>query len=195
MKQTKTDRRSLRTRQLLNTALIEVMHRKRYDEITVQDIIDQANVGRSTFYAHYLDKEDLLASGFARVLDEFSQPGEHLASEATLTPPDLTWFFSHVQDHRQLYVSLVRAGAIDRLFKKSHAHLRQNIEQYLGGLLPDGAEPALPLPLVADYMAGAILTMLTWWLANDLPYPPEAMSRMFHRLVLPGVSASLLPAA
>lgn len=191
MKQAKTDRRSLRTRELLNTALIEVMHRKRYDEITVQDIIDQANVGRSTFYAHYLDKEDLLASGFARVLDEFSQPGQQPAGGSALTPPDLTWFFSHVQAHRQLYLSLVRAGAIDRLFKKSHAHLRQNVEQYLGGLLPKGAEPALPLALVADYMAGAILTMLTWWLANDMPYPPEEMNRMFHQLVLPGVSASL----
>jgi AcrR family transcriptional regulator len=194
MKQNKTDRRSLRTRQLLSTALVELMLRKRYDEITVQDIIDQANVGRSTFYSHYLDKEDLLESGFASVLDEFSRPSGQLAGGAATVAPDLTWFFSHVQTHRQLYISLVRAGATERLFKKSHAHLRQNIELYLRGLLPNGAMPALPLPLVADYMAGAILTMLNWWLANDMPYPPEAMNAMFHQLVLPGVSASL-PAA
>lgn len=50
---TKADRRSERTRQLLNAALIELMLEQRYDEITVQDIIDRANIGRSTFYAHF----------------------------------------------------------------------------------------------------------------------------------------------
>ena len=65
--------RSQRTRQLLSAALFELMLELRYDEITVQHIIDRANVGRSTFYAHYLDKEDLLVSDFTRVLDALSQ--------------------------------------------------------------------------------------------------------------------------
>src|SRR3954467_8818375 len=73
MRNTKADRRSERTRQLLNGALIELMLEQRYDEITVQDIIDRANIGRSTFYAHYLDKEDLMVSGFTRVLDTLSE--------------------------------------------------------------------------------------------------------------------------
>lgn len=66
MKNTKADRRSQRTRQLLSSALVDLMLQKRYDEITVQNIIDRANVGRSTFYAHYLDKDDLLVSDFCR---------------------------------------------------------------------------------------------------------------------------------
>src|SRR5580765_1920865 len=72
MRNIKADRRSERTRQLLSAALIELMLEQRYDEITVQNIIDRANIGRSTFYAHYLDKEDLLVSGFTRVLDILS---------------------------------------------------------------------------------------------------------------------------
>src|SRR3954467_12831022 len=56
----RTDRRSRRTRHMLEDALVDLMLEKRYDTITVQEIIDRANVGRSTFYAHYLDKEDLL---------------------------------------------------------------------------------------------------------------------------------------
>src|SRR5438046_3717676 len=103
MRNTKVDRRSERTRQLLNVALIELMLEQRYDEITVQDIIDRANIGRSTFYAHYLDKEDLLVSGFTRVLDTLSQHPQQLAGEAHQALPSLTRFFQHVQDHYQLY--------------------------------------------------------------------------------------------
>src|SRR5438132_11824277 len=57
-----TDRRVQRTRQLLQDALISMMVEKGYEATTVQDIIDRANVGRATFYAHFADKETLLAS-------------------------------------------------------------------------------------------------------------------------------------
>jgi AcrR family transcriptional regulator len=188
MRNTKADRRSQRTRGLLSAALIELMLEQRYDEITVQDIIDRADVSRSTFYAHYLDKEDLLISDFTRVLDglsrhtEQSGPGEHAL-------PPLALFFRHVQEHHQLYKALVRGGGIDRLYKKGHERLRQNIEQQLQALVPTGQTGTLPL--VADYIAGAILTMLTWWLNNEMPYTPEQMDALFHQLVLPGVQATL----
>ena len=67
----KVDRRIQRTRQLLDNALIELILEKEYDKITVQNIIDQANVGRSTFYAHYLDKDDLLEKSMERTMEEF----------------------------------------------------------------------------------------------------------------------------
>jgi len=190
MRNTKADRRSQRTRQLLSAALIELMLEQRYDEITVQDIIDRANVGRSTFYAHYLDKEDLLISDFTRVLDALSQHTEQLGPEGQALPP-LALFFRHVKEHYQLYKALVRGGGIDRLYKKGHERLRQNIEQHLQALVPAGQPVAVALPLVADYIAGAILTMLNWWLDNEMPYTPEHMDALFQQLVLPGVQATL----
>src|SRR5689334_18936052 len=108
MKNTKDDRRSQRTRQMLGTALIEVMLQKRYDEITVQDIIDQANVGRSTFYAHYLDKDDLLISGFTGVLDALRDQMYQQATDELGQSPSLLFFFEHVHDHYHLYKALVR---------------------------------------------------------------------------------------
>jgi len=191
MRNTKADRRSQRTRQLLHTALIELMLERRYDEITVQDIIDRANVGRSTFYAHYLDKEDLLVSGFTQVLDALRQHIEQHQQGDWRTPPGLAFFFQHVQTHHQLYKALVRGGGIELLYKKGHERLRQNIEQHLVALVPAGQTQAAPPALVADYMAGAILTMLRWWLDNGMPYPPEQMDAMFQQLVLPGVQATL----
>ena len=63
------DRRTQRTQQTLFDALIDLLKVKHYDAISVKDIIEKANVGRSTFYAHYQTKDDLLKSGFERVLD------------------------------------------------------------------------------------------------------------------------------
>ena len=191
MRNTKADRRSERTRQLLNGALIELMLEQGYDEITVQNIIDRANIGRSTFYAHYLDKEDLLVSGFTRVLDTLGWHPQQLGGAGYQAPPSLAGFFQHVQAHHQLYKALVRGGGIERLFKKSHQHMRRNIEQHLIALIPAGQPPAAPLPLVADYLAGAILSMLTWWLDNEMPYTPEQMDTLFQQLVRPGVQTTL----
>ena len=61
----KVDRRIQRTRQLLEDALIALILEKGYDKITVQNIVDQANVGRSTFYSHFLDKDDLMENSGA----------------------------------------------------------------------------------------------------------------------------------
>ncbi|MEJ2354006.1 MAG: TetR/AcrR family transcriptional regulator, partial [Anaerolineales bacterium] len=68
MKKERVDRRVQRTRQLLNDALMSLIVEKGYDSITVQNIIDRANLGRSTFYAHYQDKDDLLLSGIEDVV-------------------------------------------------------------------------------------------------------------------------------
>jgi AcrR family transcriptional regulator len=191
MRNTKVDRRSERTRQLLSAALIELMLEQRYDEITVQDIIDRANVGRSTFYAHYVDKEDLLVSGFTRALDMLSQHPQQLAGGDQQALPSLARFFQHVQEHVQLYKALVRSGGVERLLKKSHQHMRRNIELHLARLIPATQDSSVPLPLVADYLAGTVFNMLTWWLDNDMPRTPEQMDALFQQLVRPGVEATL----
>jgi AcrR family transcriptional regulator len=69
MDQQRQDRRSRRTQQALMEALLELLAVKNYDEISINDIVERANVGRSTFYAHYQDKDDLLRNGFERALD------------------------------------------------------------------------------------------------------------------------------
>ena len=76
-------------------------------------------------------------------------------------------------------------------FRQGHERLQWNIEQHLRALIPAGQTPAAPLTLVADYMAGAILTMLSCWLDNEMPYSPEQLDALFHQLVLPGVIVTL----
>jgi AcrR family transcriptional regulator len=191
VRNTKADRRSQRTRQQVSAALVGLMLEKRYDEITVQDIIDRANIGRSTFYAHYLHKDDLLVSDFTRMLDTLRQHIEEAEGGDQFVSPGVALFFRHVQDHHQLYKALVRGGGLDLVYKKGHEHLRHNIVQHLQAHIPADHMPAPPLQLVADYAAGALLTMMKWWLDNHMPYTPEQMDELYRQLVVPGVRATL----
>lgn len=184
MKSQKQDRRSRRTRQSLHDALMGLMLEKRYDLITVQDIIDRADVGRSTFYAHYRDKEDLLVSGLEHMIDTVSQPFE----EGNLENPQMILpLFQHVQEEHPRFKALVRGRCIDLLFEKGQIYLGQKIEAQLRSHLPVGQEPSVPLPVVAHYVSSNLTALLKWWIDNNMPYSPERMSEIFQQLVMPGV--------
>lgn len=190
MKQTGTDRRSQRTRQLLNEALIALMQEQPYEKITVQDIIDRANVGRSTFYTHYLDKEDLLVSSFERMLDYLNAQLQQQPQAARQILPSLA-LFRHVQGHHYLYKTLVWGRGIELIFKNGQAHLSKVAEQNLRGLLGDNPASDVSITLAATFASGALLTLVKWWLENNTPHPPEYMDAMFRQLVTPGIESVL----
>src|SRR5215813_12304001 len=103
----KQDRRRERTRHLLSEALVELIREKGYSAITVSDIIERANVGRSTFYAHFRDKDDLFAREMARVIDVLGQNVMHASqshSENFLFPS--LGLFRHVGEEYELYKAL-----------------------------------------------------------------------------------------
>jgi AcrR family transcriptional regulator len=190
MKNQKEDRRSLRTRQLLHHALVELMLEKRYDRITIQDIIDRADVGRSTFYAHFQDKEDLAISSLEQMFDHLSQRLAQGDSGDRRILPTLE-LFQHVQEQHQLFNALIKGRGIDLFFEKGQAYWSKKIEAQIRSLLPKGQKPAVPLPIVSNHIAGALVTLLKWWLDNKMPYPPERMDEIFHQLVMPSVQAAV----
>jgi AcrR family transcriptional regulator len=190
MKTQNTDRRSQRTRRLLVQALIDLLRERDYDQIGIGDIIERADVGRSTFYAHYEDKDDLLVSGLEGQLEDMNQH----ASLDGLTDPrgsPILQLFKHVQEYHYLYKALSWSKGIEPLFRKSQLILTQKFEQFLSGSARYKVSPKLPLTVVATYMAGSVITLLRWWLDNNLPYTPEEMDGMFHQLVMPGLWAAL----
>jgi AcrR family transcriptional regulator len=190
MEAKKEDRRSKRTRKLLSDALVALLLEKRYDKITVQDILDRADVGRSTFYSHYQGKEDLLVSDFEQMLDMLSQHVEEgqASSPKMFSSLDL---FQHVQEHYHLYKAMVWGRGVELLFSKGHAYLSQKIEQHLTEAVMGGQQPSVPLEIISEYLAGAFLTLLKWWLDHDLPQTPEQMDQTFQQLVMPGMLAAL----
>jgi len=183
-----SDRRTQRTRQLLSEALLALLAERPYDAITVQAIIERANVGRSTFYAHYQDKEDLLVSEFERVLDMLLQPISRAGHDSALSTHEL---FRHVQSHYPLYKALLWGKGIESLFKKGQAYLSRNFEERLAALLPEDRQPAVPISMLSIFLAGALLALLKWWLDSKMPYSPERMDAVFQQLAQPSVEAAL----
>ncbi len=184
------DRRVRRTHQLLGDALFELVFIKSYDAITVQDIIDRANVGRSTFYAHYRDKEDLLLSQFGRLIDALTEQVGNDGHTSNLLFDSLG-LFRHVQEQQGLYKAMVHTRGTDLLFQQGQQYLSTRLEARLGALLSDGQASAAPVAAIAAWLSSALLGLLKWWLDNKMIYTPEQMDEMFRRLVLPGVMAAL----
>ena len=189
-RQEKSDRRSRRSRRLIVDALLALMLEKRFDRITVQEIIDRADVGRTTFYAQFRNKEHVLESELERVFGLLH--AQHLAS--TEEPADQLLpslgLFRHVQEQQPLYTALVRGLASDPHYLAVHRLLRDRAAEQLA--LAGGSRPlVVPPEIVANYLAGTLLTLVHWWLDHGSPYTPEQMEAFFLQLAMPGVRALL----
>ena len=185
----KPDRRSQRTRRLLTNALGELMFEKRFDAILVQDILDRADVGRSTFYGHFSSKEALLYSSLGEMLHSLELHIAQKDGAATLLPS--LGLFRHVKEHQRLYKALFSSNSLEPMARNLQQQLAQLVESNLTALLPTGRRPAVPLPILADFVAGAFLTLLRWWIEGNDVYSPEQIDAMFQQMVLPGVKSAL----
>ena len=182
------DRRVRRTRHTLNEALVALMQEKRYDTITVQEIIDRANIGRSTFYAHYVDKEDLLQTTIAEMIGGLDgHMDESTASRRIVPSLELLY---HLRENQTLYRALVRGRAVEGLLKTMQTYLSLHVESRLSQRLPATTTPTVPLPLVARYVAGVLLTLLQGWMDREMPESPEQLDEYFLQLIRPSVRAT-----
>ena len=189
MKQDKQDRRSQRTRQLLSSALMGLLSEKRYEAITVQDILDRAGIGRSTFYTHYFDKDDLHASMMEQMIERMNQQlFERHAGDGIVPSLEL---FQHIQHDFHQLLTVMGGPAGERLWEMARAALTRSVERALNAAREDAGPPAIALDVVSNYLAGAFLNLLKWWLKAGMPYSPEEMDRIFRQLALPGVWATL----
>jgi AcrR family transcriptional regulator len=192
MNNKRVDRRVQRTRQLLSDALMSLIVEKDYNSITVQNIIDRANLGRSTFYAHYQDKEELLLSGIEEVVHHLigsvdNAPMEAEGNGASHRILSTLPIFRHAREQYRLHQAMVGGRGLEVIIKTIQIHLSSHIQEQIELLLPAGQTPSVPPPVIANYLAGTLLTLLTWWLDNNMPYPPERMDEMFQALAMPGV--------
>ena len=190
MKSTKDDRRSRRTRQLLGAALGELMREKRYDDITVQDILDRSGIGRSTFYAHYTDKEDLVISEIARVIQQLELYTADLGHQPSGLLPSLA-FFQHVYEQRRLMNAFLWGRGAETLIRDFQKQVSQMVAEKLRALAGGDDAFSVPLSVVANFVASTLLMLIQWWFEEDMRHSPEEIDGMFQKLVMPGIHASL----
>src|ERR671914_558684 len=129
----KTDARVRRTRDALGDALVALMQEKPFETITVQDVLDRAHVGRSTFYSHFSDKDDLLMSDadefYERVAMGLSAQGDK--SDRVFPVKE---FFSHIDEAKQFVNALSSAGKVQENMELAREHFARGIERRLAEL-------------------------------------------------------------
>ncbi len=186
----KTDRRIQRTRGLLQGALVELIMEKGYEAITIQDILDRANVGRSTFYEHFYDKDDLLLSGFEYLRDDFER---YLAAQAISDqrPWQLSLsMFRHAEEHRRLYQAMAGKQGGNMAVGYIEKYLTLYLYDHLKKLVIQ-RDNHMPADILTQFIVSAFIGLLTWWLDNESAYTAEQMNAFFRQLVEPGVGVAI----
>lgn len=168
----KDDRRTLKTKRALAAAFKDLLLEKGYDAITIQDIIDRADVGRSTFYAHYEGKEQLLIGNinFQEALIQTKPSGDDCPMGI-----NLSYLFHHTKEHLDLYKILSRSKGVDLLNNYfTGVCATKLLEYHRYAHLKKGKDKTL-LRYTTEAAAGAIVSMLAAWLADGATIPAEEM--------------------
>src|SRR5919206_1161917 len=152
--QKKTDARVRRTRDALGDALIELMQEKPFDTITVQDVLDRAHVSRSTFYAHYSDKDDLLMSDSEEFFEALAMALSAHGDKSDRVFP-VKEFFTHLADVQPFFKALVKSGRFQENMELARGHFARGIERRLSELPLGQSIPPKDLPAIAFTYAGA----------------------------------------
>src|SRR5215207_9513752 len=190
----KTDARVRRTRDALGDALVALMQEKPFETITVQDVLDRAQISRSTFYSHYSDKDDLLMSDAEEFFESISMALSVSGDKSHRVFP-VKEFFVHLSDVQPFFKALVKSGKFQENMELARGHFARGIERRLAELPQGRAIPANQLPAIAFTHAGALLSLLTWWLDRGMRELPAEMDELFHRMVWRGVSTDYTESA
>jgi AcrR family transcriptional regulator len=190
----KLDRRVQRTRELLQQALITLIRERGYDAVTIQDIVDRANVGRTTFYLHYAGKDELLLGCHEAIVQQFAfGPHARLSRDELLSPdapPGLVRAYQHLADARTVLYPMFQGKDGLLLLQRLRDWCAREIASTLHAAF-DEAESSVPFEVLAHSLAGAQLGLLHWWLQKRQPYPPEQLAQTLHRLQRAAVQDAL----
>ncbi len=171
------DRRVQRTKKALSEALIQLILTKGYEKVTIQDITENANVGRSTFYIHYESKEQLLMDGptnlNVKLFDGISSQGKM----------DLRPFFEHILENKGLAKSMLsrRRGTVMNDFFRNN--LAEKIKQRYSPMYSRTKVEQKRLILLSDASAAAVISVLISWLEDEFSYTPQEMSDLSLNMV------------
>ena len=185
-KRRKPDERARRTRDRLGSAFVALIHEKPIEDVTVQDVLDRASVGRSTFYLHFRDKNDLLLSQLEVFLETMSTTLS-IRKEASHRVVPVAEMFAHIENQRKLYRILADAGRLNDFFDLARGYFARGIEHRLRESNRLSKTQQGELAARASALAGSLLSLLRWWLDRGAKEPPGEMDELFHRMVWNGL--------
>jgi AcrR family transcriptional regulator len=198
MNEKRKDRRVRKTRQALRDAMLALILEKGYDAVTIEEITDRADLGRTTFYLHYKDKEDLLLESISELVDDLVKQISEIPLSAWRLGSDgegpkpampILLTFQHAAANADLYRIILRGGGALKTTERLRKIINQTVNEFLQ--VKTGKErlvlhAQIPLDVFSNYLAGSWLGIITWWLEQDMPYPPDQMADMFQKMFMLG---------
>jgi AcrR family transcriptional regulator len=188
------DRRVERTQHLIRGALLSLIKEKGFEALTVQEIIDRANVGRATFYAHFDNKDDLLVSGFDDLRASLKALQREAMSRGRTVEERVFGFsqevFAHTHEYRDIFKVMAgkRSGAaVQRMLQKLVVDLvREDVKEAVGRR----GNNAVPPEGVVHFLAGALFGLLMWWMGGKTRLSATEINTLFRKLAIPALQAA-----
>jgi AcrR family transcriptional regulator len=182
MQDENADRRVQRTRKHLRSALVQLIMERGYDMLTIQDITDKANLGRSTFYLHYQSKDELLLDHHAEMREHFkltTLTREELLSDEP--QQQVITFLNLLTESRSMYFALRAAKDADVIMRGVREQMTANLRDSLLTIFPN-IQPKIPLDVLTEYIIGAQLSLINWWMNERTAYDAPQLAKMLHQL-------------
>lgn len=183
----RSDRRVEKTKRALFEALVELMVEKGYEAISVADVAERANVGRSTFYAHYADKEDLLQESLRGLRQHLITATPQRQKADGPVHPALAFslpMLLHVREVRDLFCALAGKQQGAPVHTQLHVMLVDLVREALDA---EGVATLQPAALVAEAVVGAFLSVASWWMNGHEELTAEAVDGAFRALFTPAL--------
>ncbi len=180
------DRRIHKTREAIFRAFEELLTKKRYEQITVQDIIEKADIGRSTFYAHFETKDDLLKDTcqnlFGHIFEEHlsSEISHDFSGEKASLKTMLTHIFYHLKDDRKMYERIFSCESADLFWAYFKTQFMKLTERYEMAHIAE--QTGVPVDFYVNYYCSAYIEAVKWWFRNDMNIFPEELETYFERV-------------
>ena len=174
------DRRQRKTRDSIFEAFSNLLEKKRYSNVTVQEIIEEADTGRSTFYSHFNTKDDLLKSMctdiFSHVfLDDLTAEVTHdFSSRNNGLEARLSHILHHLKDNKNNMIGILSSESGELLMKYFKEYLQIMFSDYL-----DEIETNAPVDFVLNHLVGSFAETVMWWIRNRMKYTPEDTAKYF----------------
>jgi len=168
----KVDRRIAKSQEAIKKALIDLMSEKSFDEITIQDISDRANVSRGTIYLHYVDKFDLLDKLIEEHIDEM---GDICESTSNLEYKDanLPWF-EYLDTHYLFFSTMLASKGAPSFRRQFHEFLIEEFKEEVN--TSKEKNQGLNEDVLLQFIVTSYVGIVEWWITNGMPYPPEVMA-------------------
>jgi len=188
------DRRVERTQRLIQGAFRSLLEEKGFEALTVQQIIDRANIGRATFYAHYENKDELFASGFEELRAALkTRQRDTLLREGTAEDRLFAFsheVFAHANGYRDVFRAMIgkQSGAtVQRLLHKLLVDLVREEVKAIGTRHDTGA---VVTDAIAQYIAGGLFGLLVWWLDGKPRLSVAEVDALFRKLAIPALKVA-----